>query len=74
MVVIGLLSGLGTFFVSQAYRISKAGEVAPFEYFALPISIIWSITFFGDYPDLLSWFGIFLIACSGLYKVSRELI
>ena len=74
MVVIGLLSGLGTFFVSQAYRISKAGEVAPFEYFALPISIIWSITFFGDYPDLLSWFGIFLIACSGLYKVSREII
>ena len=73
MIVIGLVCGLGTFFLSQAYRISKAGEVAPFEYLALPISILWSITLFGDLPDFVSWVGIFLITGSGLYKALREI-
>jgi len=45
---IGLTSGLAAYFISQAYRISKAGIIAPFEYVALPLSIFWSITIFGD--------------------------
>jgi len=52
---LGLFSGLGAYFMSQAYRISKAGIIAPFEYVALPLSIFWSITIFGDWPDIVSW-------------------
>ena len=69
---IGLINGLAAYFISQAYRISKAGIIAPFEYVALPLSIFWSITIFGDWPDIVSWLGIVLIAGAGLYVVYNE--
>ena len=43
MVGIGLGSGLGAYFMSQAYRISKVGIIAPFEYVAIPLSILVNI-------------------------------
>ena len=71
---IGLINGLAAYFISQAYRISKAGIVAPFEYVALPCSIFWSITVFGDWPDTVSWLGIVLIAGSGLFIAYSETV
>jgi len=71
---IGLISGLGAYFISQAYRITKAGIIAPFEYVALPLSIFWGITIFGDWPDIVSWLGIVLIAGAGLYVVYGETV
>lgn len=64
---IGCLSGLGAYLISQGYRISEASRVAPFEYAGLPLAILWSILFFGDWPDALSWVGIALILSAGLY-------
>ena len=69
---IGIFSVLGAYCISQAYRISKAGIIAPFEYVALPLSIFWSITIFGDWPDIVSWLGIVLVAGAGLYVVYSE--
>jgi len=69
---IGLINGLAAYFISQAYRISKAGIIAPFEYVALPLSIFWSITIFGDWPDTVSWLGMVIIAGAGLYVVYNE--
>ena len=63
----GCLSALGAYLISQGYRISNASLLAPFEYTALPFALAWSIFFFGDWPDYLSWLGIALIAGSGLY-------
>ena len=74
MVGIGLGSGLGAYFMSQAYRISKVGIIAPFEYVAIPLSIFWSITIFGDWPDIVSWLGISLIAGAGLHIIFSEAV
>tara|TARA_B100000586_G_scaffold29340_2_gene18974 strand:- start:379 stop:1266 length:888 start_codon:yes stop_codon:yes gene_type:complete len=74
MIGVGLLSGVGAYFISQAYRISKGSVVAPFEYVALPLAIFWSITLFGDWPDMASWMGIVLIAGAGLFNVFSEKI
>ena len=52
----------------------KLAVIAPFEYVALPLSILWSITIFGDWPDIVSWLGIILIAGSGLYVVYSETV
>ena len=60
--------------MSQAYRISKAGQIAPFEYLALPIAIFWSISVFGDLPDIFSWLGIILIGSAGLLNVFYETV
>jgi len=71
---IGFLSCMGTYFISQAYRISKAGVIAPFEYAALPFSIFWSITIFGDWPDYQTWPGIVMITGAGLFVVFKEVV
>ena len=72
MLVIGLFSGLGGYFISQAYRISEASVVAPFEYAALPLSLFWSITLFNELPDTLTWIGILLIVSGGLLVFYKE--
>ena len=74
MLAIGCLSGLGGYLISQAYRISEAALVAPFEYVALPLAVFWSVFLWGDWPDPISWLGIALIAGAGLYVFYRETV
>ncbi|MDF0600651.1 DMT family transporter [Psychromarinibacter sp. C21-152] len=70
--LVGLCSGAGGFFISQAYRISEAALVAPMEYIAMPMAVIWGVTIFGEWPDLAAWCGIVLIVGSGLFLIWRE--
>jgi len=70
--MLGLASGFGGYLISQAYRTTAATILAPFEYVALPLSIVWSVLFWGDWPDTVAWSGIFLILASGLYVFWRE--
>ena len=74
LILIGTTSAFGGFFISQAYRISEAAVVAPFEYIALPIAIFWGVIVFGEFPDKTTFIGIALILGSGLYIVWRETI
>ncbi len=68
----GLSVSIGGLMVSQAYRTTEAGLIAPFEYAGMPMAIFWGITIFGTWPDAQSWLGIALICGSGLYVVLRE--
>ncbi len=72
IMLLGVFASVGGFFISQAYRLGEAAVVAPFEYLALPLSILWGVLVFGHWPDLVAWLGIGLIAASGLYTVWRE--
>ena len=72
IMLLGVFAAVGGFFISQAYRIGEASVVAPFEYLALPLSILWGALVFGDWPDMIAWAGIGLIGASGLYTVWRE--
>ncbi len=74
LILIGTTSAFGGFFISQAYRISEAAVVAPFEYIALPIAIFWGVIVFGEFPDKITFIGIALILGSGLYIIWRETI
>ena len=74
LILIGTTSAFGGFFISQAYRISEAAVVAPFEYIALPIAIFWGVIVFGEFPDKTTFIGIALILGSGLYIIWRETI
>ena len=71
--LIGFASAFGGFFISQAYRHNEAGYIAPFEYIAMPLAIIWGYLVFQDWPDQLSFLGMGLIIASGLYVIWREL-
>lgn len=72
MTGIGCMSATGGYLISQAYRLCEAAFVAPFEYCALPIAIVWSVVFFGEWPDGVTWLGIAFIAGAGLFILWRE--
>lgn len=71
--LIGFASAFGGFFISQAYRNNEAGYIAPFEYIAMPLAVIWGYLVFQDWPDQLSFLGMGLIIWSGLYVIWREI-
>lgn len=68
----GVGSALGGLMISQAYRLCEAALVAPLEYAALPMAILWGFLVFGDWPDGLAWVGIALILTGGLTMLWRE--
>ncbi|MFU8822607.1 DMT family transporter [Yoonia sp.] len=71
-----LLIGAGTAFagylISQAYRVAEASFVAPFEYLALPMAVVWGMVIFDEYPGLTDYLGMALILAAGLFMVWRE--
>ena len=58
--------------MSQAYRLSNAATVAPFEYTGLPLAIFWGFMIFGNLPGLSTSLGIALILGAGLFVFLRE--
>lgn len=68
----GLASALGGLMISQAYRLCEAALVAPLEYAALPLAVLWGVLVFGDWPAPLAWAGIALIMAGGLTMIWRE--
>ena len=38
----------------------------------MPLAVIWAIVIWDDWPDGLSWLGMGLILCGGLYTIWRE--
>ena len=71
-IIVGAVSAGAGFLISQAYRLCEAGLVAPFDYIALPLSVMWGWLIFDEWPDLFAWLGISLIIASGLYMAWRE--
>lgn len=70
--LLGAMSAVVGYALSQAYRSADAATVAPFEYVALPMAIFWGWTIFGDFPDAWVLCGILLIVGSGVYVFLRE--
>ena len=72
MTGIGVASSIGGYMISQAYRLSEAGLIAPFEYTSLILSVFWGIIIWNEWLNLLSILGIILIITSGIYIAIRE--
>lgn len=72
LVGVGVLSAIGAYFMSQAYRSSEAAIVAPFEYVALPFAVLWGYLFFQQLPGWQTVLGIALILSGGLYVLYRQ--
>ncbi|MFQ5622833.1 MAG: DMT family transporter [Paracoccaceae bacterium] len=69
---LGVVSAIIGYALSQAYRSADAATIAPFEYVALPLAIMWGWVVWGDLPDIYVAAGIVLIVGSGLYVFIRE--
>lgn len=70
--IIGVISAMGFFLLSQAYRIGVASTVAPFEYTAMLWAVILSYLVWGTTPDVFTIVGALIIVASGVYVLRRE--
>ena len=64
---LGVLGGVGHYFVARALTYAPANIVAPFQYMQLLGSVAIGYLFFGDFPDFLGWVGAAVIVAGGLY-------
>jgi drug/metabolite transporter (DMT)-like permease len=74
MAGMGVMAGVGHYFVTIAYSQAPAAVVAPFNYLQLVGAALLGYLLFGDLPDFWSWVGAGVIVCSGLYIGHRERI
>lgn len=68
----GIASAMGGYFSAQAYRLSSASVVAPFEYTTLVLAVFWGYFLWNELPDFISFIGISLIISSGVFIAIRE--
>jgi len=69
---LGLVWAGGMYFLARAYSVAPASDVAPFEYVALPISIMWGFLLWQEVPTWLTLVGASLTLGSGLYILYRQ--
>jgi drug/metabolite transporter (DMT)-like permease len=73
-----IMSGLGfvwaggMYFIARAYSLALASVVAPFEYMALPINIMWGFLLWREVPLAATLAGAALTLLSGVYILYRE--
>ncbi|WP_146346510.1 DMT family transporter [Falsiphaeobacter marinintestinus] len=72
MIGLGLNSAIIGYCLSQAYRLSDAATIAPFEYVGLPFAVFWGWLIWADLPDWEVWTGMALIMAAGLFVFLRE--
>ncbi|HFC04169.1 MAG TPA: DMT family transporter [Rhizobiales bacterium] len=72
MVVCGVLVTVVFIMLAQAYRVSEANVIAPFEYVVLPLAILWGYLFWNEIPAPKTLIGIVLIGGAGLYVFIHE--
>ena len=74
LIAVGVLSGVGQFCWTQAFRFAPAAVAAPFSY----MSMIWALGFgfvlWGDIPTLQLLAGGVVVAASGCYILYRETV
>ncbi|GAB5433432.1 MAG: DMT family transporter [Epibacterium sp.] len=70
--VAGVSGAVGGYLVGQAYRLCEAGLVAPFEYVAMPLAVVWGVLVFAEWPEPSVWLGSALIIGAGLVSLWRE--
>lgn len=72
LIGLGLNSAVIGYCLAQAYRLSDAATVAPFEYALLPMAVFWGWLLWAELPDAAIWTGMALIVASGLFVFLRE--
>jgi drug/metabolite transporter (DMT)-like permease len=69
---LGLLGGGGHYLIIRAFQLGPAAVIAPLGYVELVGTAVLGYVIFGNFPDLWTWLGAFVIIGSGLYIALRE--
>ncbi|MEA5056923.1 MAG: DMT family transporter [Anaerotignum propionicum] len=66
LLLTGLAATGGQFGITAAYCYAPAKEISVFDYSQIPFAALLGFVFFGQIPDLYSWFGYFIICGTAL--------
>ncbi|BBK43387.1 hypothetical protein STVA_34070 [Allostella vacuolata] len=69
---LGILGGLGHYFVARAFMWGPASVISPFNYGQIAVATLLGYLIFGNLPDVWTWVGVAIIIGSGLYIAYRE--
>ncbi|MGV8985005.1 MAG: DMT family transporter [Cypionkella sp.] len=69
---VGFWASISHLSMTVAMKYAPAATLAPLHYLELPMAVLLGYTIFGDFPNALTWAGIFLITGSGLYIIRHE--
>ena len=70
--IMGLTVTIGHYLVIRAYQFAQASVLAPFSYVEIISATLLGLLVFGDFPDIMTWLGVIVIVCSGVYIGFRE--
>ncbi|HEY0275784.1 MAG TPA: DMT family transporter [Paenirhodobacter sp.] len=71
---VGLASTISHMAMTYALKFAPSTLLAPIHYFEMIFASLFGYLVFGDFPNRLTWIGIAIITCSGLYVIHRERI
>jgi drug/metabolite transporter (DMT)-like permease len=69
---LGVLGGLGHYYVARALTYAPANLLSPFQYWQMVGSVAVGYLLFAEVPDTFTWLGTALIIAAGLYVGFRE--
>ena len=72
MLLLGLIAALGFYCLSQAYVVSEASAIAPFEFTYILWAVVFGYLFWSEVPGMTTFIGIFVLIASNLYIWYRE--
>ena len=72
LALMGVFACLGHLFLILSLKYADASKLAPFGYFEIVTNVILGYYFFADFPHYLTWVGLSIIICSGVYISFRE--
>lgn len=70
--MIGILGGLGHYYLVSAFEQAPASFVSPFNYLQMIGAGMLGYAIFGQLPDIWTWVGAAVIVASGLFVLVRE--
>jgi drug/metabolite transporter (DMT)-like permease len=68
----GLVGGIGQIAMFTALKLAPANRIAPAQYSQIIWAVVFGAAFFGELPDGIAFFGMALVAGSGLFTFLRE--
>lgn len=74
LLAIGMIGGVGSLMMAQAFRVATPSVVVPFEYTGMVWGVLIGWVVWGDVPTAWIWAGTGLVIASGLYILHRETV
>lgn len=72
LIGLGMVSAIVGYCLAQAYRLSDAATIAPFEYILMPMAVFWGWLIWSELPGIAVWTGMAMIVGAGLFVFLRE--